>query len=86
MKVAEGSFDLQLEGSDNGGNTGAYQFVFPENITSDTAGNVVLQPKDGKNYECKPFPYSGYFVQWSNDANAFEPGVDSNWQDAWTLK
>ncbi len=86
MAVAEGTVDLQLEGSDSGGNTGDYQFVFPENIASYTAGTVVLQPKNGKVYECKPFPYSGYCVQWSRSANAFEPGVGSNWQDAWILK
>ncbi|MDF2455233.1 MAG: C-terminal target protein [Cytophagaceae bacterium] len=31
-------------------------------------------------YECKPWPYSG----WCNGASwAYEPGVGSNWQDAW---
>jgi len=34
----------------------------------------------GIQYECKPWPYSG----WCNGASwAYEPGVGSNWQDAW---
>jgi len=46
----------------------------------------VLQPKDGKVYECKPFPYSGYCMQWNSASNNYEPGVGSNWQDAWVVK
>ncbi|WXL24656.1 N-acetylglucosamine-binding protein GbpA [Ectopseudomonas mendocina] len=70
-------------GGGNGGSTGKYDHVFPEGLSSYTAGTVVLQPKDGQRYQCKPFPYSGYCVQWKQGANAFEPGVGHSWKMAW---
>lgn len=83
--VKQEVIDLQLESAGNGG-SGEHQYLFPENIDSYVAGTLVLQPKDGKTYECKPFPYSGYCKQWTATTTQFEPGVGSNWQDAWTLK
>lgn len=62
-----------------------YDYVFPENIHNYVAGTKVLQPKDNNIYECKPFPYSGFCVQWSPSANQYEPGVGFAWQEAWTL-
>ncbi|HCQ8416853.1 TPA: N-acetylglucosamine-binding protein GbpA, partial [Klebsiella michiganensis] len=44
----------------------------------------VMQPKNGKVYQCRPFPYSGYCVQWSQYATQFEPGIGSDWAKAWT--
>jgi hypothetical protein len=36
----------------------------------------------GKQYECKPFPYSG----WCNSAAvAYAPGTGTHWEDAWIL-
>ncbi|MGF6190055.1 N-acetylglucosamine-binding protein GbpA [Serratia sp. 2723] len=83
--VKQDVINLQLESAGNGG-TGEYQYIFPENIASYVAGTVVLQPKNGKTYKCKPFPYSGYCTQWTPTTSQFEPGVGRNWQDAWTLK
>lgn len=83
--IGEGVQNLQLQAAP-GGETGKYDFVFPEGIKSYKAGTVVLQPKDGHTYECKPFPYSGYCQQWTSSSNHFEPGVGSNWQDGWILK
>ncbi|WP_271409320.1 N-acetylglucosamine-binding protein GbpA [Pseudomonas sp. Q1-7] len=77
-----------LEAEDNGGGEGGngdYDFVFPDGLKSYKAGTKVLA-KDGNTYECKPFPYSGYCIQWSAGANHYEPGVGSNWQDAWIRK
>jgi predicted carbohydrate-binding protein with CBM5 and CBM33 domain len=68
------------------GSAGKYDYKFPDGIRSYKAGTVVLQPKNGKMYECKPFPYSGYCVQWSKYAVQFEPGVGSHWKEAWILK
>ncbi|WP_242637294.1 hypothetical protein [Leclercia pneumoniae] len=68
------------------GTAGQYDYRFPENLSSYTAGTVVLQPKNGKTYQCKPFPYSGYCVQYKKAANQYEPGVGSHWQQAWVLK
>lgn len=62
----------------------AYDYVFPASVSSYKAGSRVLQPKDGKVYTCKPFPYSGYCIQWAPTATQYEPGVGSNWKDAWT--
>lgn len=83
--VKQGKEHLKLESADNE-KPATYDFVFPENFKSYKAGTIVLQPKDNKTYECKPFPYSGYCVQWSQHATQFEPGTGSNWQDAWVLK
>ncbi|KRW59401.1 N-acetylglucosamine-binding protein GbpA [Pseudomonas sp. TTU2014-080ASC] len=73
-------------GGGNGGSTSEYDHVFPEGLSSYIAGTVVLQPKDGQRYQCKPFPYSGYCVQWKEGANAFEPGVGHSWDMAWERK
>ncbi len=62
--------------------TGDYDFVFPESMSHYTAGTKVLA-KDGNVYQCKPFPYSGYCVQWSSSATQFEPATGSHWQMAW---
>jgi chitin-binding protein len=64
---------------------GEYDFVFPEGLRSYKAGTKV-KSKDGNVYECKPFPYSGYCVQWSSNATQFEPGTGSHWNMAWTRK
>lgn len=64
----------------------AYQYVFPDRLSSYTAGTRVLQSKDGRVYECRPFPYSGFCVQWSPGATQFEPGVGSDWQQAWIAR
>jgi chitin-binding protein len=62
------------------------EFTFPEQLSSYKAGTLVMQPKTGKVYECKPWPYNGYCVQWSESANQFEPGVGTAWTMAWTEK
>lgn len=63
---------------------GNYDYTFPDNLKSYTAGTKVMQPKNGKVYQCRPFPYSGYCVQWSQYATQFEPGTGSDWTMAWT--
>lgn len=62
-----------------------YDFVFPQGLRSYRAGTKV-KSKDGNIYECNPFPYSGYCVQWSSNATQFEPGTGSHWSMAWTRK
>ena len=66
-----------------GATDGQYDFVFPNGLTTYKAGTRVLA-RDGNTYTCKPFPYSGYCVQWSNNATQYEPGKGSHWQMAWT--
>ncbi|WP_426114035.1 hypothetical protein [Pseudomonas sp. DSP3-2-2] len=63
-----------------------YDYLFPEAVAGYKAGTTVLQPKNQRIYECKPFPYSGYCIQWSSSNTQFEPGVGSNWQEAWILR
>ncbi|WP_083615933.1 N-acetylglucosamine-binding protein GbpA [Pantoea sp. 1.19] len=72
------SFDLALINN----TAGDYDFVFPDGMANYTDGTKVLQPKTQQVYECKPFPYSGWCKQ---NAHPYEPGVGSNWQDAWSL-
>lgn len=63
--------------------SGDYDAVYPEGIKSYKAGTVVLQPANGKLYECKPFPYSG----WCQiNSHHYVPGVGSDWSDAWIAK
>lgn len=92
--VSEGSdvftkdYGFSVVGGDGGQPPvdGEFDYQFPDSIGSYTGGTLVLQPKDGNIYECKPFPYSGYCQQYSETANQFEPGVGSHWQDVWTKK
>ncbi|MFK0094385.1 N-acetylglucosamine-binding protein GbpA [Pseudomonas sp. NPDC090592] len=60
-----------------------YDFEFPQSIASYQAGTRVLQPKTGEVFECKPFPFEGWCKIYSESASQYEPGVGSNWQDAW---
>ena len=62
-----------------------YDYVFPDNVASYTAGTIVLQPKDNRLYQCRPHPYSSYCYQWSATANQYEPGIGSAWETAWIL-
>ncbi|MGL5101781.1 MAG: N-acetylglucosamine-binding protein GbpA [Plesiomonas sp.] len=88
QKVIQKSADFTLEEESTGPEepSGEYDFTFPQSLNTYKAGTTVLQPKTGKVYECKPFPYSGYCIQWNNNAIHYEPGVGSNWQDAWIEK
>ncbi|USD42136.1 N-acetylglucosamine-binding protein GbpA [Vibrio sp. SCSIO 43135] len=60
-----------------------YDFVFPQGLESYTDGTKVLA-SDGRVYQCKPFPESGYCKQWSPTATQYEPGTGSHWEMAWT--
>ena len=82
---AQDVLDMMLEGEASATTPGKYDFTFPDNVASYKAGTVVLQPKDGKTYTCKPFPYSGYCVQYSKTSTQFEPGVGAHWQEAWVI-
>ncbi len=59
-----------------------YDYAYPDNIGNYGPGTIV-KGTDGKIYECKPFPYSG----WCNQAPSYyAPGTGWNWEDAWALK
>lgn len=65
------------------GGGGEFDFTYPQSIEAYKAGTSVLQPKTGDVYECKPFPAEGWCRIYSQNANQYEPGVGSHWQDAW---
>lgn len=86
--ISQGVVDLMLEENavePTPTPTPAFNYVFPASFTTYKAGTRVLQPKGGKVYQCRPFPWSGYCVQWSQYATQFEPGVGSAWKMAWTV-
>lgn len=60
-----------------------YDAIYPQGIETYVAGTTVLQPEDGKVYECKPFPASGWCTI---NAHHYKPGTGTHWQDAWLLK
>lgn len=94
--VTDGSYDVAIKGladgqtpvvqhfpvtlatgnQSGGGNQGNYPAYVPN--TTYKAGDKVSSASG--NYECKPWPYSG----WCGAASThYGPGVGSNWQDAW---
>lgn len=84
--ISQGVINLMLEekSEPTPAPAGNYDYTFPDNLKSYTTGTKVMQPKNGKVYQCRPFPYSGYCVQWSQHASQYEPGVGSDWAMAWT--
>ncbi|MDP2559760.1 N-acetylglucosamine-binding protein GbpA [Psychrobium sp. 1_MG-2023] len=62
------------------------EYTFPQHLNQYKAGTLIYQPKTNKTYECKPWPYNGYCVQWSESANQYEPGVGQYWSMAWIEK
>lgn len=83
--LVQKTFDLMIAGG--GGNPpGPASYRFPEGLREYKAGTRVLQPKDGRVYECRPWPNAGYCVQWSPQATHFEPGVGTHWQEAWIAR
>ncbi|MBD9459905.1 N-acetylglucosamine-binding protein GbpA [Pseudomonas sp. PDM05] len=79
----QSSAPLTLTGT---GESQKYDFVFPEQLKSYKAGTLVLQPKNGKVYECKPGSVAGWCTIWTPSATQYEPGSGSNWEDAWIAK
>ncbi|WP_276556189.1 immunoglobulin-like domain-containing protein [Aeromonas piscicola] len=65
------------EESNNGGNEGDYPAYAPN--TGYQAGDRVSNT--GGNYECKPWPYSGWC---GGSTSHYAPGTGSAWSDAWT--
>ncbi len=95
--VAAGTYTITAKATDNNGaavNSGAatvkVNTVVVSNPCSGIAtyaenGNYVAGSKTqnaGSQYQCKPYPYSG----WCNGASwAYAPGTGAYWSDAWTL-
>ncbi|MCU5775714.1 M12 family metallo-peptidase [Erwiniaceae bacterium BAC15a-03b] len=60
-----------------------YEYRYPDQMNKYAEGTRVLG-SDNHIYRCKPFPYSGWCRIYSPSANHYQPGVGSNWRDAWT--
>ncbi|CCG88281.1 N-acetylglucosamine-binding protein GbpA [Erwinia piriflorinigrans] len=77
------TFKVNLTENAGGGESEA-EFTYPKDIGKYVGGTTVLQPKNGKVYQCKDGAVAGWCKIYSQSANHYEPGVGSNWQDAWT--
>ncbi|WP_207001640.1 glycosyl hydrolase family 18 protein [Trinickia mobilis] len=67
-------------GGGNSGGNGGDGSAHPQYSagTAYQAGDIVSN--NGKSYECKPWPYTGWCSQ---SPTHYEPGVGSAWDDAW---
>ncbi|MGL4601112.1 MAG: lytic polysaccharide monooxygenase [Plesiomonas sp.] len=83
-KVESKMYHFDVVVNDEQPGSGDFDYVFPNGLKSYVAGTKV-KGRDGKIYECKPWPYAGYCQQWSESSNAYEPGVGFAWQQAWNL-
>ncbi|MCO7223728.1 N-acetylglucosamine-binding protein GbpA [Pleionea sp. CnH1-48] len=63
---------------------GEYDYIYPNSKESYKEGTKVLA-RDGKVYQCKPFPFSGWCTIYTPTSNHYEPGSGSHWQNAWVL-
>lgn len=81
QKTLQQSFDIQLNENTGGAD---YQYTYPDRLKQYAGGTRVLQPKNGKVYECNKGPTSGWCTIYSTGANQYEPGVGGFWQDAWS--
>ncbi|MFC5473795.1 glycosyl hydrolase family 18 protein [Paraherbaspirillum soli] len=86
VKVSDGKLSstashtvlVKAKPADNGGGSDHAAYQAGANYQ---AGDVVSN--DGKLYECKPWPATG----WCSQSPAhYEPGKGSHWADAWTAK
>lgn len=76
------SLRFEIDVTAPGGGGGGNDLVYPAGIGGYGPGSVV-RGSDGKLYECRPFPASG----WCNQApNAYAPGTGFAWADAWTQR
>ena len=72
-------FEIDVTGPGGGGGD---EPVYPAGIGTYGPGTVV-RGSDGKLYECRPFPASG----WCNQAPAaYAPGSGWAWADAWIAR
>lgn len=67
--------------SDGGAFEGQADFIFPQGLGAYEAGTTV--ESNGRLYQCKEFPNSGFCGQWTPSANQYQPGVGFAWKQAW---
>ncbi|HCT8843364.1 TPA: chitin-binding protein CbpD, partial [Pseudomonas aeruginosa] len=74
--------DIELpveSGGEQPGGDGKVDFDYPQGLQQYDAGTVV-RGADGKRYQCKPYPNSGWCKGWDL---YYAPGKGMAWQDAW---
>ena len=64
-------------------NTKQADYTFPNGADNYVAGTKVIQPKNGRMYQCRKWPYGGYCQQWSRGSTQYEPGSGLYWRNAW---
>ncbi len=56
-------------------------YIFPDGLPQYGPGTKVEH--NNRQFECKPYPESGFCTQWSESATQYEPGVGKHWKQAW---
>src|SRR5690606_8390825 len=94
--VAAGNYTITAKATDNEGasKTSSAVSISVKTVVTDACSGIAQYVENGgyvagskvknsgKQYQCKPFPYSG----WCNGASwAYAPGTGTYWTDAWTL-
>lgn len=94
--VAAGNYTITAKATDNEGasKTSSAVSISVKTVVTDACSSIAQYVENGgyvagskvknsgKQYQCKPFPYSG----WCNGASwAYAPGTGTYWTDAWTL-
>jgi len=66
-------------------NPNTYDHIFPDEVSTYVSGTIVLQPKDNNLYQCRAGQNGGFCFQWTPGNTQFEPGIGTDWEDAWVL-
>ena len=82
IPTPDGGAILVIQGTD-GGTQVPHEYIYPEKIGRLRRQAPGCWGTDGKVYECKPFPFSGWCTipAWQ-----YAPGTGPNWQDAWIAR
>ena len=83
FELVSSTVDNYIVSSSHNPNT--YDHIFPDKVLTYVSGTIVLQPKDNNLYQCKAGQEGGYCFQWTPGNTQFEPGVGTDWVDAWVL-
>jgi len=83
FELVSSTIDNYINSSSHNPNT--YDHMFPDQVATYVSGTIVLQPKDNNLYQCRAGQEGGYCYQWTPGNTQFEPGIGTDWEDAWVL-